>query len=77
MKLTRIMSISEDLLNELETTRLLKCRANTSWSGENAKQSFVNELKKDIEVVIFWEDVGYIEITVKQFLPNNTFMVTK
>lgn len=63
MILSRVMSMYESDINEMIENFLdlglstMEFKKNTSWSGENSTESFVNEWNKGVEVVIFWEDV--------------------
>ena len=59
MLLSRIISLSESEANEIIQKWIdgdldyMKINKNTSWSGENSKESFVNEWDKGVQVVLF------------------------
>jgi hypothetical protein len=59
MLLSRIISLSESEVNEMIEKFLdgdletMKINKNTSWSGQNSKESFVNEWDKGVQVVLF------------------------
>jgi hypothetical protein len=56
MELSRIMSIYENDIEELEEGKTYKCSNGQSWSGENSKEQFKNEWGKDVEVVVFFNN---------------------
>lgn len=59
MLLSRIISISISEVNEMiekyldGELRVMTIYKNSSWSGENSKESFVNEWDKGCQVVLF------------------------
>lgn len=62
MKFSRIMSVYKNDLIEILNKKEITIRKNSSWSGENATESFKNELEKDIEVCLFYETDNFVKM---------------
>jgi hypothetical protein len=56
MRLSRIMSYDDSAVEELFEQKTISFKKDTSWSGENSKQSFQCETDYGTEIVLFYEN---------------------